>query len=418
LLVCSAVADKEAALACISLVAAGDGLERGADAAIERGGALLKHLGAAQLGFLFLALVRGHLLGTDGVVLEYLHRGRHVADLVLAVQCRDLDRKVATGQRAHGAGHRVQRGADTTHHDGDQAGQHHDADQQRGDQALLRKARGTLRGFLGGLRGRSDHVAQLAHRPFEIFEVREERRVGRFSGGRVLLRQRDQGFGHADVGRQLRLDLGDRRPDVVVQRQALVGIDALAEILAVIGDVGFHRRHIFLVIVARRPQGAEHVGAQRVVHHVAFEVVAQRERSDDHAVELGALSRDAPIADGADDQRDRGHQATEAKELLPNRQSVEHARVFLCRRQPGAFSSVLLPILLGLTLRESPIYRSAYGAVIPRDSSEQNPVDWQRWQTCVRVRRASGTSWQSNQPDRRQPARMRAATRRRARSRS
>ena len=57
------------------------------------------------------------------------------------------------------------------------------------------------------------------------------------------------------------------------------------------------------------------------------------------AVELGALPRDAPIADGTDDQRDRGHQATEAIELLPNRQSVEHARVFLCRRQPGAIKS-------------------------------------------------------------------------------
>jgi hypothetical protein len=101
----------------------------------------------------------------------------------------------------------------------------------------------------------------------------------------------------------------------------------------VILEIGTDLGHRALV-GERDMQSVDDVGAQRVVHHVAFHMVPQGLGGHGDFGKLVGLAHDAPIADGADDKGGDGHQAPEAEELLADRHGLKHSRtLFGCSQR-------------------------------------------------------------------------------------
>ncbi len=120
-----------------------------------------------------------------------------------------------------------------------------------------------------------DQAAERFVAPFQLLEGLDElRQLGPCRHG-IEQRLADDALGGADVGFQVGPQLDQRLVDGVVERQPLVLLDHLAKPLAVLLQV------LADLLGRRAVAGLDHerrqdVGAQGVVHHVAFHVVAQR----------------------------------------------------------------------------------------------------------------------------------------------
>jgi len=150
-----------------------------------------------------------------------------------------------------------------------QADQDHAADQQPGG---LFHRRFAVAAGLG--RMLLDQPAEGLVLLFQFLEGLVEGRHLRPRGRRVGQRQFDDALGLGDVVRQCRLRLGDRLLDVGAQRQGGIVLQRALEPLAVIVEVGAHLADR-AAVAGLDIEGGQYVGTQGVVHHVAFQVIAQ-----------------------------------------------------------------------------------------------------------------------------------------------
>lgn len=124
-------------------------------------------------------------------------------------------------------------------------------------------------------------------------------------------------LGGADVGFQVGPQLDQRLVDGVVERQPLVLLDYLAKPLTVLLQV------LADLLGRRAVAGLDHerrqdVGAQGVVHHVAFHVVAQRIDAQLVLRQRLAQPQLPPEADPAEQHHSHDADGARSEDPLPN----------------------------------------------------------------------------------------------------
>ncbi|MND98222.1 hypothetical protein D3C80_905630 [compost metagenome] len=179
--------------------------------------------------------------------------------------------------------------------------------QQAGDQHAAEGQVGVADGKRGALAGllcvAFDQLAEGLHLVFQLAEGVVERAQFLLRGFRVFQGQPDDTLGSADVGVEAGLDLVQAGLDGVVDRQLEVFPEHFAKALGVLFDGTAHLGFAAGALVQAHQHGRQHVGAQRVVHHVGFEVIAQRGHAD-VVVAHGLGHPGVPqVTDQAHDQR-------------------------------------------------------------------------------------------------------------------
>ncbi|MNM65467.1 hypothetical protein D3C81_769150 [compost metagenome] len=253
------------------------------------GGALL--LAAARDLVTAVAQLRAHAADAMGVAAHHfdhaaqipLHGGQAADQLAGFVVALRLDNRLAqvamgdaVGDTAGGLqwAHDADDCRTTQREQQQQTGDEHTADGEVGVADGLRRA------LAGLLRVALDQLAEGRHPVFQLAERAIEgaqfllRRIGIFQG------QADDALGGTDVSVEAWLDLVQRGFQGVIDRQLEILPEHLAKMRGVLLQGTAHLGLATGAFVQAHQHRRQHVGAQGVVHHVRFKMIAQRAHAD------------------------------------------------------------------------------------------------------------------------------------------
>ena len=156
--------------------------------------------------------------------------------------------------------------------------------------------RGVLAGSLGCCRDLLDLIAHGAHGILKMLELRQE--GGQGSQSRVLIgkSQLGDGLGRIDVIVERLVDLGNGMLKGRRKRKSLVGSDAAAEQVNMLGKILSDRVLLIGLLLLGRLQSRQHISPEGIMHHVGFKMMTQRRRGDRVVVHPGGQGIAAPQA--------------------------------------------------------------------------------------------------------------------------
>ena len=225
------------------------------------------------------------------------------AGFVLAGGLDNRFAEIAMGNAFSDAAGGFERPHDTQDHPAPLNQQQQQTDDQHHCQRKIGVADGRFGAFAGVQGVVFDQFAERAHLLFELSKGAIERAELLLGGIRIVQRHADDLLGGFDVGIEARLDLLQRRAQCRVDRQLQVVIQHFTKMPGVLGERIAH----FGGGGGAFAQADQHrridIGAQGVVHHVRFHVIAQRAHAHRVIADRRGHPQVADVTDQTHDQR-------------------------------------------------------------------------------------------------------------------
>jgi hypothetical protein len=210
--------------------------------------------------------------------------------------------EVAVGDAVGDATGRLQRPHDAQDRRAAKGEQQQQADDQHATEGKIGVADGVRRALTGLLGVAFDQLAERRHLVFQLAERRVERAQLLLRGLGVFQRQTDDALGSANISVEAWLDFVQSRLEGVVDRQFEVIAQHFTKMCGVLFDGTAHLGLAAGALAQPHQHRRQHVGAQGVVHHVGFEVIAQCRHADVVVVHGLGHAHVSQVTDQAHDQ--------------------------------------------------------------------------------------------------------------------